>query len=308
MISVVIPLYNKEKSIYTTLQSVSEQTYTDIEIIVVDDGSTDNSAAVASSYPDQRIRVIHKENGGVCSARNRGIQEAQSEYVALLDADDQWDKRYLEEQVRMVADFPEAAMWGINYAETCNGQLVRYLETGLPEEYRGYVEHYFEMPTRVSDLYCSSSILIRKSVFDQVGLFDERIKYAEDTDMWFRIIATNRVAFYDRYMVYYRFEAENRALNRERKLDVYLPYFVDKYQTLLYKRNKVFYRWINRWSANRIRLFYFSDNQYNILKAKEAVAKLDYSVLPIKYRFLFGLPYHMACILNKIDLYRRKDL
>ena len=84
MISVVIPLYNKEKCIYATLQSVCEQTYADTEIIVVDDGSTDNSAAVAASYPDTRIRVIRKENGGVCSARNRGIREAKSEFVALL--------------------------------------------------------------------------------------------------------------------------------------------------------------------------------------------------------------------------------
>ena len=145
MISVVIPLYNKEQSIYSTLQSVCEQTYTDIEIIVVNDGSTDDSAAVAASYPDTRIRIINKENGGVCSARNRGIQEAKGDYVALLDGDDQWDKEYLAEQVMMIHDFPEAAMWGINFAEVRNGQLIRTLATGLPDGYRGYVNDYFHM-------------------------------------------------------------------------------------------------------------------------------------------------------------------
>ena len=299
MISVVIPLYNKEKSIYTTLQSVSEQTYTDIEIIVVDDGSTDNSAAVASSYPDKRIRVINKENGGVCSARNRGIQEARSEYVALLDADDQWDKRYLEEQVRMISDFPEAKMWGINYAELYNGKLVRKLATGLPDGYRGYVENYFQMPNRVSDLFCSSSVVIRKDVFEEVGLFDERMKYAEDIDMWYRIIVSHKAAFYDRYMVSYRYEAENRALQKSIPLKYYLPYFVDKYQEQQFAKNKVFYTWINRWSANRIRRYYFhAPLQRN--DAIEATKKLDYTIIPFKYRLYFKLPFFIGSFIYNI--------
>ena len=177
MISVVIPLYNKEKNILATLQSVCAQTYTDFEVLVVDDGSTDNGAAIVANSSDTRVRLIQKENRGVCSARNRGIQEAKGEYVALLDADDQWDAHYLEEQVKMIQDFPDAAMWGINFAELSDGKLIRRLETGLPEGYRGYVENYFQMPKRVSDLFCSSSVMIRRGVFDKVGYFDE-------VDLW----------------------------------------------------------------------------------------------------------------------------
>ena len=224
MISVVIPLYNKEKSVYKTLQSVCEQTYTDMEILVVDDGSTDNSASVAASYPDTRICIIHKDNGGVCSARNRGIQAAKGDYIALLDADDLWDKKYIEEQVRMIHDFPEAAMWGINYAETNHGEMIRRCPTGLPDGFRGYVENYFQMKGRISDLFCSSSVVIRRDVFDKVGMFDERIRFAEDSDMWFRIISTHKVAFYDRYMVYYQWDAENRAMTKPRELRYFLPY------------------------------------------------------------------------------------
>lgn len=290
MVSVVIPLYNKENSITSTLQSVCAQTYTDFEVLVVNDSSTDNGATLAAKYPDTRIRVINKPNGGVCSARNRGIQEAKGEFVALLDGDDQWDKIYLEEQVKMIHDFPDAAMWGINFAELNQGKLIRKLETGLPAGYRGYVENYFEMKGRVSDLFCSSSVVIRKEVFDKVGMFDERLKYSEDIDMWFRIIANYPVAFYDRYMAWYLYDAENRAMNRKRLLKYWLPYYVEKYKDPLFNHNETFYRWIMRWAACRIKDIYFNDiEQYE--DAKVASRKLDYTQLPIKYRFELLTPY-----------------
>lgn len=290
MISVVIPLYNKEKSIGATLQSVCAQTFTDFEVIVVDDGSTDKGGEIAEGYTDPRIRVIHKPNGGVCSARNRGIQESQGEYVALLDADDQWDGQYLQEQVLMVRDFPEAAMWGINFAELSDGKLIRKLGTGLPEGYRGYVENYFQMPGRVSDLFCSSSVVIRRDVFDKVGMFDENLKYSEDIDMWFRIISTNPVAFYDNYMVWYLYDAENRAMNRTRTLKYWLPFYVDKYKALPFKQNAAFYRWVMRWAGCRIKDIYFNDAEQHG-DAKTASCKLDYSVLPVKYRFELLTPF-----------------
>lgn len=144
-ISVVIPLYNKQNAIAATLQSVLAQTYTNFEVIVVDDGSTDDSANVAEAVLRERKvygveckgKVVRKANGGVSSARNRGIQEAKYDYIALLDGDDLWDEHYLEEQVKLIEDFPEAKMWGINFAEMSKGKLIRKLPTGLPDGYRG---------------------------------------------------------------------------------------------------------------------------------------------------------------------------
>ena len=314
MISIVIPLYNKEKSITATLESVLAQSYTDYELIIVDDGSTDNSLNVVKEFVgqidnrwiDDKLTLIFKKNGGVCSARNRGILEAKGEYVALLDGDDIWNRDYLVEQVKMIRDFPEAVMWGINFAETNNGKLVRKLATALPEGYRGYVENYFQMPGRISDLFCSSSVVIRKDTFDKVGMFDERIRYAEDSDMWFRIIATHKVAFYDRYMVFYRYDAENRALRRERKLSQFLPYYVDKYQMPMYEANTIFYTYINRWAAQQIREYYFADNKITRHDAQAAVKKLDYSVLPFKYCLLYKWPYVIAILFDKLDKFYHK--
>lgn len=314
-ISIVIPLYNKQNSIAATLQSVFAQTYTNYEVIVVDDGSTDDSANVAEATLREfserplgyclEFRVFRKENGGVCSARNKGIQEAKYDYIALLDGDDQWDEHYLEEQVKLIQDFPEAKMWGINFAELSKGELIRKLPTGLPDGYRGYVENYFQMPGRISDLYCSSSVVIRKEVFERVGYFDERIKYSEDIDMWYRIIANYSVAFYDRYMAWYLYDAENRAMNRTRPLRYWLPYFVDKYKDDRFRHNQVFYQWIMRWSANRIRNIYFEDSsQYT--EACEAKKRLDFTVLPWKYNILFKWPYRIAKCLHILDMKRMK--
>lgn len=313
MISVVIPLYNKEQSIAATLESVLAQSYMDYEIIVVDDGSTDNSAVVVRSIIAKRpmsndkcqIRLLHKENGGVCSARNRGIKEAKGEYIALLDGDDQWDKDYLTEQEKMIHDFPEAAMWGINFAELNHGKLIRKLETDLPDGYRGYVENYFQMHKRRSDLFCSSSVVIRRDVFNKVGMFDERIKYAEDNDMWFRIIANYPVAFYDRYMVWYIYDAENRATNKKRLLKEWLPYFVEKYKDPLFKHNKAFYRWIMRWAGVRIKDVYFNDSSQRC-DARDASCGLDYSVLPFKYRIYFKFPFFFTSSIYALEKYLRK--
>lgn len=290
MISIVIPLYNKASSITKTLESVLDQSFQNFEIIVVDDGSTDGSCQAIENVRgvEPRLTLIKKANGGVCSARNAGISAAKSDLIALLDADDVWDRNYLEEQMRMVVDFPDCHMWGINYGETVDGRIIRDVPTGLPKGFRGVVGDYFRIPGRVSDLFCSSSVLIRKSTFDKVGLFDERIRYAEDSDMWFRIIARFPVAFYDRYMVFYRFDAENRAQAKHRPLKFFLPFFVDKYSS--YKDNAVFYSWVHRWSAQHIARYYF-DVKEERADAMAAAGRLDYGVIPVKYRFLFKSPY-----------------
>ena len=306
MFSIVIPLYNKAKSIAATIQSILDQSFADFELIIVDDGSTDDSVRVVNQFTDKRIRLIQKENGGVCSARNVGILHAQCDFIALLDADDQWDTDYLLEQQKLINEFPQASMWGINFAELFDGKLIHELETALPKGYRGVVENYFSMQGRVSDLFCSSSVVIRKSAFDVAGLFDERLKYSEDIDMWYRIIIHFPVVFYDRYMAFYQYDAENRAMNNARKLRYFLPYYVDKYS--IYKSHTDFYTFIQRWSAVHIRPYYFGRDKTQRADAKVAVRKLDYSVLPTKYRYLFKTPHWLGRIVYVISNLKQRLL
>ncbi len=298
-ISVVIPLYNKAQSIKNTLNSVLSQSFQDFEIVVVDDGSTDDSAEVVNGVEDKRIRLIQKENGGVCSARNRGIKEAKYDYIALLDADDGWDKDYLAEQVRLIEDFPEAALWGINFAPVCNGKIYQVFETGLKSGFRGYVEDYFNIPNRVGDLFCSSSVVLNRNILDKVGCFDERIKYAEDLDVWWRIASCNKIVFYDRIMAFYIHDAENRALKREIRLCDYLPYYADKFKP--FKKYNDFYKYVNNWCAVKLK-FYFTKNQYRD-DVYTAAEKLDYDVIPLKYKLYFKTPKYIGLLLFDIIEY-----
>ena len=113
MFSIVIPLYNKELSISNTIQSVLDQTFQNFEIVIVNDGSTDNSVKEVEEFDDKRIRLIHQKNQGVSAARNRGIEEAKYEWVAFLDADDLWMKEHLEEYAKVVIENPQLS-WVIS--------------------------------------------------------------------------------------------------------------------------------------------------------------------------------------------------
>jgi glycosyltransferase involved in cell wall biosynthesis len=300
LFSVVIPLYNKQNSIAATLQSVLAQTYTNYEIIVVDDGSTDGSADVAEATLREfsgrptgyglEFRVIRKENGGVCSARNRGIQEAHYDYIALLDGDDLWDEHYLEEQVKLIQDFPEAKMWGVSIAFIKHNCQIKW-EQGMGDGYRGYVENYFG--TSHNDLFCSSSVVISKEVFDTVGYFDERIASSEDLDMWYRIILHYPVAFYDKVLAYYNQDAENRVAY---DTDVRFPltkdikYYFDKHNKE-FDINPIFSRFINDYvAASLLKDGYYFGTKQERIDSDVIVAKLIYQDIHPKYRWIFKTP------------------
>ena len=115
MISVVIPLYNKEKQIANTLHSVLRQTFQNFEIVVVDDGSTDNSVQEVEKVNDIRIRIVHQKNAGVSAARNKGIEEARYDLIAFLDADDKWDQEYLQTQYGLYEKYSDCSVYACNY-------------------------------------------------------------------------------------------------------------------------------------------------------------------------------------------------
>ena len=114
-ISIVIPLYNKEKFIARTLESVLAQTFKNFEVLIVNDGSTDSSVEVAKKYIDDRFRIINQKNSGVSAARNKGIKLARAKYIAFLDADDTWEPNFLSEIQRLIKKYPQAGLYGTGY-------------------------------------------------------------------------------------------------------------------------------------------------------------------------------------------------
>lgn len=208
MISVVIPLYNKENSIQQTLPSVLGQTFTAFEVLVVNDGSTDNSREAVASFDDERIRIIDKPNGGVSSARNRGIAEARFEYIAFLDGDDLWNKEFLSAIAGLIRDYPEADVFATGYACNSAPDVVMYT---LGVKKRGLIEDYFNLVNQAPFMH-ASSVCITKKAFQKAGLFNENITHGEDYNMWDRLGRFCTIAATPEAMASYRVDTENRAM------------------------------------------------------------------------------------------------
>lgn len=283
MISIVIPLFNKELSISSTLQSVCAQTYTDFEVLVIDDGSTDAGGEIADFYPDERIRVIHKENGGVCSARNRGVQESRGDIIAFLDADDYWSPEYLETLVKLIEDYPHAGLWGLNFG-TMTGDIKYQNPSSLYPGFRGIISN----PWIKGSPFCSSAIGINKRAFEKVDGFDSRIIYGEDLDLWFRLMLEFPCAYEDKILCYYRIDAENRAMNRSFPLNVTLPFFIDKYSKFR-KTNKDFRKYFD--TQCLLRLFPYAVNGEYKYELKQILTQIDWSLQKWSMRFRFRFPH-----------------
>lgn len=184
LFSVVIPLYNKEKNIGGTIDSVLNQTFSDFELIVVDDGSTDRSAEIVASYDDPRIRLIRKKNGGVSSARNRGILEAQGEYIAFLDADDSWGENHLYEIAKLINEYgSDATAFVTNFARKFPDGSWYVNRSDMK---RGLVKDFFKQTNKRSFVN-SSCVCIDREALIEVGLFNEKYTHGEDIDLWFRL-------------------------------------------------------------------------------------------------------------------------
>ena len=197
MISVVIPLYNKEKQIANTLRSVFAQTYTDYEIIVVNDGSTDNSVAVVESLNDPLIRLIHQKNAGVSAARNRGIEEARGEYIALLDGDDEWKPKYLETIFNLIKKYHECDVFATNYEHVdIHGRKSPTVLKKIPfKGEEGILSNYFEVAAVSSPPICSICIAFRKEAIQSIGNFPVGIKSGEDLLTWAKLACRYEIAY-----------------------------------------------------------------------------------------------------------------
>ena len=180
LVSVIIPAYNQGHFLAEAVDSVLAQTYADVEVIVVDDGSTDNTAEVAQAYQDPRVRYVYKENGGLSSARNEGLRHAQGDFISYLDSDDCFLPEKLTILLGALADTPElgfVAGQAIPVDEHGNHVGKRF-ETPLPSDLR---ELLLGNPLHVG------SVLVRRTWQDQVGFFDETLRSYEDWDMWLRL-------------------------------------------------------------------------------------------------------------------------
>jgi len=192
-VSVVIPAYNAEKSIGRAIESVLAQTHRADEIIVVDDGSTDATAECLKGFrPD--IRIVTQPNIGASRSRNRGILEARSEYVAFLDADDYWSPEKLARQVALLQTESETGFVSCCAAvESADGEILG--EWRFEESNMCLLRHLFVRHAGIPGSL--SAVVIKRSLFSEIGLFDVDLTSQEDIDMWIRLASRTRFACVD---------------------------------------------------------------------------------------------------------------
>lgn len=204
-ITVIIPLYNKEREIEQTLRSVLRQSALPHSIIVVDDGSTDHSAARVEALQHPLIRLIRQENRGVSAARNRAIREAQTPWVALLDGDDRWEPHYLERICALEASYPDAVAYATAFwVENC-GELTA---ANTPDQ-EGYV-NLFEEALKHYVLIPSTTTLLRDRVLT-LGGFPEGMRMGEDQYLWTLLGRSGKIAFTPHREAIYTRSASNRS-------------------------------------------------------------------------------------------------
>lgn len=215
-VSVVIPLYNKGPYITRALNSVLAQTFQDFEVIVVDDGSTDDGAEVVSGFRDPRIRLIQQENQGVSAARNRGIEAARAELVAFLDADDEWLPEFLETVLRLRGRFPGAGAYGTAYLLKLKSTTTRVAPfSAIPQEpWEGLLPSYFKAAALGAPPLSASTVAIPRHILKKMGGFNTDAWWGEDTDLWGRIALRYPVAFSWNIGAIYHTEAVNRIPHR----------------------------------------------------------------------------------------------
>ncbi|MEO1669290.1 MAG: glycosyltransferase family A protein [Cyanobacteria bacterium J06631_2] len=208
-VSVVIAAYNLMAYLPETIANVLEQTFTDFEVIVVDDGSTDNTAQWVGQVADPRVRLISQANMGLSGACNTGVANAKGEYVAFLDADDLWEKTKLAQQVKILDQQPEISIvstWVtyMNEAGESTGRIVQPTAEG----------YIWRQMIEVNQIECGSVIMIRRSCFDQVGLFDTNLKsFVQDWDMWLRLALQYQFKVIAQPLVYYRQRSSSGSRN-----------------------------------------------------------------------------------------------
>ena len=209
-ISVILPVYNGTDTIRATVNSVLGQSFTDFELLIINDGSTDDTLNILNAFADQRIRILSYANEGLASSRNRGITQARGGFISFIDADDLWATSKLASQYRVLEAAADAD--------------VAYSWTDFIDEedhlLRGSVHHSSQghvLPQLLKENFIASgsNVLVRAQLFKKVGLFDTALKAAEDWDMWLRMAAEARFVCDPQPQIYYRLRNSSMSADIE---------------------------------------------------------------------------------------------
>ena len=208
LVSVVIPVYNQERYVAEAVDSVLRQTYKDVELVVVDDGSTDRTPEILKGYGD-RLRYIRQENAGAASALNRGIEASRGELVGWLSSDDVYEQAKVERQVALFAARPQVSLVYTDFnVIDGSGRVTRTVRSPYYADRREFIRRLI-----LGNFVNGSSVIARKSALLATGLFDPTMTYHADANMWLRLLKHSDFGHVPDVLLNYRWHAGNASLN-----------------------------------------------------------------------------------------------
>lgn len=207
-ISVIIPVYNGEKTIKQTIESVLNQTFRDFELLIINDGSQDATLEIIQAINDERIQVFSYQNSGVSASRNRALTKAKGEFISFIDADDLWTPNKLELQLKALQDNPQAAV-AYSWSDWID-ESGQFLRSGGHITVNG--KAYEKLLLR-DFIESGSNPLIRKQALDEVGYFEQSVTPAEDWDMWLRLAARYEFVTVEVPQILYRISPNSASFN-----------------------------------------------------------------------------------------------
>ncbi|QSB26172.1 glycosyltransferase family 2 protein [Flavobacterium sp. CLA17] len=291
--SIIIPLYNKENFIENTIQSVLAQTFQDFEVILINDGSTDKSEAKALQFKDPRIHYYSKKNEGVSLARNFGIEKAKSPNITFLDADDYWYPDFLQVMFEKISQFPEQKVFSAAI-EIETSKKTFPAQYSIPKTSSSELVNYFRASTKEPIIWTSCAVF-HKSVFDEIGVFDPKIKSGQDTDLWIRIGLVYPVLF--SWNILARYVYDNNSLSKNDTL-LHAKMDFSKF-TALEKTNADLKYYLD---LNRFSLAIKSKLTGNNALFTHFYAGIDLGKIGFKKRILLSLPSSLLWLLIQLKL------
>lgn len=288
--SVVIPLYNKAPYIKKALQSIVGQTFPDFELIVVDDGSSDDSLIVAEETLKEsgiHYRLIHQDNEGVSTARNNGVAASQGDYICFLDADDWWAQDFLQKMDWLIKEYPDAGIYGANYYIISRGK--QRIALHIPST--GYI-NYCDCYRKLQMPLTSISVAIPRSIFQETGGFKPHLKFGEDFDLWIRIALKTQVAYLDEPLAFYFQDSDPVWRGTGHLIDPQFHMLWNLgYLEPEEKTNPDYKRLIDELRTYGLMSYLLSPKYRNY--AKRELAKVDWAKQPKKTLFLYHCPFFL---------------
>lgn len=284
--SIIVPLYNKERHIRATLESALSQTFKDFEIIVINDGSTDDSEMVVIRMNHDSIKLFTIKNQGVSHARNYGIEKANADLFVFLDADDFWETNHLENLKTLYESFPNCGLYATAYLKRNNRIDIPSVYKNIPKSknWMGIVDDYFESSS-INSLAWTSAVMVPKSIIEHIGKFNENITLGagEDTDLWIRIALKQPVAFRNEVTAIHNLHSDNRISNSNINLRQFINLDVYEEDT---KTNASLKKYLD---LNRFSFAIHYKLAGNDERAEILISKIDVSSLNTKQRALLKL-------------------